>query len=38
MSVELSSLFTNSDSHGIGKSNFVPTKTYGSVRPELTYR
>lgn len=28
MSVELSSLFTNSDSHGIGKSNFVPTKTY----------
>lgn len=28
MSVELSSLFTNSEGHGIGKSNFVPTKTY----------
>ena len=28
MSVELSSLFTNSDGHGIGKRNFVPTKTY----------
>lgn len=27
MSVKLSSLFTNSDGHGIGKSNFVPTKT-----------